>query len=170
MLNLFLPLLLAGTGHADEALRSRVVDMLSGMDSAPAAEQWLALGPAAEAELGAIASDRAMLPTQRANALVALSNFPSEEARGVILATLATPGEQALLRRKAVLSLATGWGASALPQLAPVLADTDPQVRAATVRAIAGLPNGAGAETLRARLTVETDAHVLAELRKAVSL
>lgn len=169
MLNLLLPLLLSGTGLADETLRSRVLDMLSGMDSSPTAERWLALGPAAEAELIGIVGDAALLPTQRANALVALENFPSDTARGVVRARLADTDENPLLRRKAAGSLARGWGAAALPDLTPTLADADVQVRSAAVRAVAGLPNEAGLVALRGRLALETDAHVRAEIEKAVS-
>ena len=60
-------------------------------------------------------------------------------------------------------------GAAALPDLTPTLADADVQVRSAAVRAVAGLPNEAGLVALRGRLALETDAHVRAEIEKAVS-
>jgi HEAT repeat protein len=169
MLHLFLPILLAVSAHAEESMHSRVVDMLSGMESVPSAAQWLALGPAAEAELEAIAADASMLPTQRGNALVALANFPTERALALLLATAENAEENTLLRRKAIGALGQGWGAGALPALSAALGQADAQVRVAAVRALAALPGEAAVGVLRAHLAKEADATVLAELHKVVS-
>lgn len=168
MFHLLLPLLLAGPARADEALHARVVDLVSGLESSPSAADWTALGAGAEAELVAIAADSGMLPTQRGNALLALGNFPTERARGLLVGTLSDASANVLLRRKACSALAQGWGADAVPALAVALGDADVQLRQSAASALAKVSDPAAAEALRARLAVETNASVKQVIEKAV--
>jgi HEAT repeat protein len=101
--------------------------------------------------------------------MIALANFPTESAAALLRGAAADPAENPLVRRKALGGLARGWQAAALPALTTALADDDTLLRVAAVRALAALPGGEGAAALRARLLVETDPTVLAELRKGVS-
>lgn len=151
------------------ALHARVVELLSGLESSPSAADWSALGPAAEAELLAVAQDPAALPTQRGNALVALAHFPTEAARGLLTRTLADAASPELLRRKACLGLAGGWGAAAVPELSVALADPSVLVRQSAARALGTVADPAAASALERRLAVETDASVVTVLRQAVA-
>ncbi|GDX79227.1 hypothetical protein LBMAG42_10380 [Deltaproteobacteria bacterium] len=168
MFHLLLPLLLAGPARADEALRARVVDLLSGLESSPSAADWSALGAGAEAELLAIAADSSMLPTQRANALLALGNFPTDRAHAMLSTTLGDASANVLLRRKACSGLAQGWGAAAVPALAAALGDGDVQLRQSAAGALAKVQDPTAVEALRARLAVETNASVKQVIEKAV--
>ncbi len=151
---------LANAAHADEALRVRVIDLLSGIETSPSAAAWAALGPAAAAELLVVATDPAALPTQRGNALLALGNFPSPAALALLTANLSGPASDSLLRRKAALGLARGWGAAAVPTLSAALGDADVQVRMSVVRALSGIDDATARAALQGRLATEPDAAV----------
>lgn len=154
---------------AGPALHTRVVEMLSGIETTPSAAAWQALGPAAELELETIARDAAMLPTQRGNALAALANFPTEAAHTLLVTTLADTTTDRLFRRKACSGLAHGWGAAAVPELAAALADNDVIVRQAAARALSKVADPSATAALKARLAVETDSSVTSILKKAVA-
>ncbi|MSQ02233.1 MAG: hypothetical protein EXR71_10140 [Myxococcales bacterium] len=160
MLQLVFLALLADPAHADEALRARVIDLLSGIETSPSAADWAALGPAAAGELIVVATDSAALPTQRGNALIALGNFPSPAARDLLTETVSATSAAPLLRRKAALGLARGWGGAAVPTLSAALGDADVQVRMSAARALSGLDDDAARAALRARLGAEPDAAV----------
>ncbi len=169
MLHLVFLAFLADSAHADEALRARVIGLLSGIESSPTAADWAALGPGAADELFAVATDPVALPTQRGNALLALGNFPSPAARDLLTATLGASSVDPLLRRKSALGLARGWGGAAVPTLSAALTDTDVQVRMSVVRALSELDDEGAREALRARLATEPDAAVRKLLVAGVS-
>lgn len=127
---------------ADPALMRRAVALCSGIESVGSAEQFRALGPGAEDALLAIAGDAEMLPTQRANALVALAHVPSAAGRAHLRATLADRGALPLLRRKAAFALGRGWGGEAREDLLAFAGDPDEQVRSAVGRALAAAAAG----------------------------
>ena len=109
-----------------------------------------------------------MLPTQRANALLALGNFPTARARTLLAATLSDSSANVLLRRKACAGLAHGWGGEAVPALASALADSDVQLRQSAASALAKVSDPSAVAALRARLEVETNASVVQVIEKAV--
>lgn len=168
MFDLLIPLLFAGPARADEAVRARVVDLVSGLERSPSAEDWSLLGPGAVVELLALAEDSSMLPTQRGNALLALGNFPTDRAQTLLVATVVDASASALLRRKAGSGLAHGWGASAVPALTVALGAADVQVRQSAASALAALSDPAAEDALRARLAVETNTSVRQVIEQAV--
>ena len=166
----FLVMLLAAApaAHADEALRAKVLDLLAAYEEPADAAEWRALGAGADAELRAIATDAALSPTKRAGAVHALGYFPTEANRALLVGVLAGPGGDAMLRRKAVYALGNGWGEGALPELTAALADTDVQLRVATIRALGRLGTPKAQEALRARAALETNGTVRTELARAL--
>ncbi len=145
--------------HADDALRSRVIDLLSGVEYAPTAADWAALGNGASTELLAVARDAGMNPTQRGNALVALGYFPGSDARSYLSALVRDPSAESLLRRKACLGLANAYKGDAVADLAVALESSDTQVRTYAAKAL-GLVGSAGVAALEARLGKEDNASV----------
>lgn len=168
LFHLLIPLLAAGPARADEALRARVVDLLSGLESSPSAADWSALGLGAEAELLTLAADSTMLPTQRGNALLALGKFPTDRAHTLLVAMLVDDSASAMLRRKACSGLAQGWGAGAVPALSVALADDDVQLRQSAAAALAKVSDPTAQAALRARLAVESNTSVLRVIEQAV--
>ena len=165
-----LSLLLAATlsvAHADEALRSRVIDLLSGVEYAPTAADWAALGNGASDELLAVARDAGRSPTQRGNALVALGYFPGSEARSYLSSLVRDAGAESLLRRKACIGLANAYKGEAVADLAVALESSDTQVRIYAAKAL-GLVGSAGASTLESRLGKEADASVREAINHAL--
>ncbi len=157
-----LTLFLAATlsvAHADDALRGRVVDLLSGVEYAPTAADWAALGNGAGAELLAIARDSAATPTQRGNALVALGYFPAPDHESHLSSVVRDGGADSLLRRKACLGLARAAGGRAVSDLSVALDSDDVQLRTYAAKAL-GTLGGDGRAALEARLARETNASV----------
>ncbi len=165
-----LSLLLAATlsvAHADDALRSRVIDLLSGVEYAPTAADWAALGSAASPELLSVAKDTSMNPTQRGNALVALGYFPGSEAHSYLSSLVRDAAAESLLRRKACIGLANAYKGEAVADLAVALESSDTQVRTYAAKAL-GLVGSAGASTLEARLGKEDNASVREAINHAL--
>ncbi|MDP2317375.1 MAG: HEAT repeat domain-containing protein [Pseudomonadota bacterium] len=148
------------SARADEALRGRVLDLLSAYEEPASAADWRALGEGAGAELYAVAQDTSLSHTRRAGAVYALGFFPTEAHRAYLAALATTDGADSLLRRKAVYALGAGWGDRAVPDLARALAAPDSQLRAATARALGKVGTPTAQEALRARLATESDAMV----------
>lgn len=165
-----LTLFLAATlsvAHADDALRARVVDLLGGVEYAPTAADWAALGNGAAAELLAIARDSAATPTQRGNALVALGYFPSADTTAHLGAVVRDATAESLLRRKACLGLARAAGAAATADLALALESDDVQLRAYAARALGTLGSD-GRPALESRLARESSSTVLDAIHQAL--
>jgi HEAT repeat protein len=152
-----LALLLTAPAHADEALRSKCIDLLAAYDDPATAEDWRALGDGAPAELMAIARDSKVSSTRRAGAVLALGWFPTPETRTYVTTVLYDVDAANILRRKATFALGNGWGEQAMPELVATLASEDVQLRQAAARAIAKLGTPAAKTALQERLTVEPD-------------
>ena len=145
--------------------RGAVMDLLNQLDGAPTAQDWVALGDGVDAELMAIADDDSVPSSRRGRAVTALQHFPTDGARAFLEGKLAVDAK-AILRRKAIWSLAVGWGAGAIPQLESALSDDDVQLRMAAAAAFSRVPEAHAA--LRERRAVETVSAVQAALDKAV--
>ena len=164
---LVLLLAVASPAFADEALRARCLDLLSAYEDPAGEAEWRALGAGAGAELLAIAKDSSLSHTKRANAVVALGWFPTDDARGY-LATLAPTDGESLFRRKAVYALGAGWGDAAVPDLSKALTSPDNPLRAAAARSLGKVGTPAAKDALKARLSVESDRMVLDAIRSSV--
>lgn len=159
---------LAPSARADEALRAKVVDLLSAYEDPAGAAEWRALGVGAGAELYALAQDTSLSHTRRAGAVYALGFFPTDTHRALLAGLATTEGSDALLRRKAVYALGTGWGDGALPELSRALAAPDTQLRNAAARALGKVATVGARDALRARLDVEADPAVRTTLSTAL--
>lgn len=153
-------LALAGVASADDALRARTIELLSAYEEPADAADWQRLGPAAGAELYAIARDATMAPSRRARAVHALGWFPSDEHRVYLAGLAADEAGDTLLRRSAVHALANGWGDAAVPTLATALKSDDVQLRAQTAKALGRVATPAAKQALTDRLAVEKSATV----------
>ncbi len=136
---------LAGLGlstaaQADDALRARILGLLSGYEDVPRAEAILALGAEAPAELYTLAATPGVASHVRERATLLLGAVPTAPNHAFLTATLADAAASAGLRRSAAHALATGWPLSALTDLEVGLAATDIQVRAHSARALASVP------------------------------
>lgn len=160
---------LATSAHAESAMRSQVVELLSAYEDPTSAAEWRALGAGAGAELYTLAQDPTLSRTQRAGAVYALGFFPTVTHRAFLVALVSADTSEALSRRKAAYALGTGWGDSAVPELTHALASPDTQLRTAAARALGRVATPGARSALRARLDVETDAAVRSTMSTALS-
>lgn len=151
-----LALCLVMAGAAAPAAASPVETLLSGIDTVPAAAEWRALDPASGGELRAVAADASRRLTTRSRAVSALQYFPTRETRAYLEATLADAGAPSLLRRKAAVALARGFGASAVYALAARAGADDARLRDDVARALGRIGDDRARRVLVARLRVET--------------
>lgn len=161
-------LLWAAPAAADDALRARVVDLLSAYETPPSAEDWRALGVGAGAEVFAVAKDPGVASVRRQAAVYALGHFPTADHRAWLGALVADDTADRLLRRQAPAALALGWGESALPELSAALAAPDAQLRAQAARALGRVGTASARAALDGRLIAETDPMVKDALRGAL--
>ncbi len=131
---------LTSAAHADDALRARVLGLLSGYEDVPRAEEIAALGTDASVELYALAATPGVATHVRERATVLLGAFPTDAHHAFLITTLADNAAPAGLRRSAAFGLVTGWPDAALTDLEPGLTATDIQVRAQAARALANAP------------------------------
>lgn len=144
----------AGIALANPATTS-VRTLLGGIEFAPTAEQWQRLGPNAGAQLRTIARDRDELPSTRLRAVAALAYFPTSQSRVVLNAILQDPHAGSLMRRRAAIALAVGFGTGALELIAPYAGDSDNRLRDDVARALGIMKDDRARAVLRARLPFE---------------
>lgn len=155
--------LLAAAGPAqasDSALRTQVLDLLSGYEDAPTASELQKLGTGVDAVLIEIAGDSAVSRSRRASATWSLGFFPSDTTRSFLVTVVQDPSADSQLRRSATWALCNGWGDSALDAVKPALDATDPQLRNQAVRAVGKVGTPAARSVLEARLATESSAMV----------
>lgn len=152
--------LLAGEARADDALRSTLIDLLSGYEQAATADELRRLGPGVEAELLSIAEDAGMSRTRREAATYSLGWFPSDATHTWLQARLVDPATDSHIRRSAAWALANGWKDAAVPDLTAAFADPDAQLRNQIARALGKMGTPTARAALEARLPNETDAMV----------
>ena len=175
VLALSIVLFLAAPGGAQQRTptRDEVRTMLSGVEQGPSAEEWQGLAPATLGVLVAVADDASELPVVRLRAIGAAAYFATAEARRFLLRTARARAAEGLVVRAVVRALARGWGAAAVGDVAGFAAHDDVAVREAVISALASMRGDAehGAEAtrvLRARVSVERDEALAAQLRQAL--
>lgn len=131
---------LATGAQADEAMRTRIAEMLSGYEEVPRAEAIAALGPDAAAELLALAAAPGQPSHVRERATLLLGGFPTEGNHAFLVTTLSDAGAPTGIRRSAAYALVAGWPDAVLVDLEPALVATDVQLRAHGARALAKAP------------------------------
>jgi hypothetical protein len=168
----FLAFSLGAAGAAEPAstdLHGRVTDLLSGIENPATEADWIALGSGAATELIAVANDANALPTHRGNALVALGYFPSSTTEALLTQWVVGEGSDSLLRRKACLGLARGFGDNAVSSLTVALSSADVQLRAAAGRALGEIGSEAAKAAISTRLSTESNASVRDTLSRALA-
>lgn len=168
-MNLLLLIASLCTASAAEALRERVLDLLSGVEEPATAADFAALGADVGIELQAIARDTNVLPTQRGNALVALGHYPSADARSLLSGVLRDNGGNKLLRRKACTGLALGFGDSAVPELVAIFAENDTMMSTAAVNALGAVGTPAAKAALEEQLVAEKNNSVRTALTTSIA-
>ena len=161
---------LSTAARADDALRARVVSLLSGYEEVPPAAALLALGADVPSELYTVAATPGVASHVRERATLLLGAVPTETNHAFLTATLADDVAAAGLRRSAAYALATGWPSTALTDLEPGLAATDIQVRANSARALAGVPRTAAIDArLRALEAADPNTMVRATVQNVLA-
>jgi HEAT repeat protein len=156
----------ASVAHAGD-LREQVLELLNAYEDVATADELRALGDKVDVELMHIADDPHVPSSRRSRAITALGHFPGDKVRG-FLESHADKADKGILRRKAVLSLAVGFGADAVPTLERALADDDELLRVAAAQALALVVSDRSTEVLRARLEREDSAAVNEAISKAL--
>lgn len=152
----------------------RLLLVLSAIDVVPTADQLRAAGAGVEGEvLAKIAVDRRVASYTRTRAASCLSLFGAEAAGRSLRAILDDRTlEDREVKIQAIAALSVVEGARALEKISPVLADRDPELRAAAVRAIARMPGERARVLLAARLEVgagEADLRVRALIERKLA-
>lgn len=145
---------------ADDALRARVTDLLSGYEDPARAEDLRALPGDVGAELLAIAGDPAQARSRRQGATYALGWFPVDSHRAFLEALVASETADSHLRRSAAWALVHGWGDAAVPAVSGAFASEDVQVRSQVARALGSLGTPTAAAALELRAASESNAMV----------
>jgi hypothetical protein len=145
-------------------LTTPIDKILAGIEHVPTADEVKRLGPDADQQLIDYAESPRATPIRRLRAILSLRFVPSATARAYLTDLLARkPGA---LDTAAALSALTPYGRDALAQVQPYLTHAAADVRHAAVAAMAQLGEPA---PLRARLAVEKDPGVRAEILKALA-
>lgn len=168
-MNLLLLIASLTSAYADEALRGRVLDLLSGMEEPATAADLAALGADVGVELQGIARDTNVLPTQRGNALVALGHYPSDDVRSLLSGVLRDNGGNKLLRRKACTGLAVGFGDAAVPELVAIFAENDTMMSTAVVQALGTIGTPTAKSALEEQLASEKNNSVRTALSTSIA-
>lgn len=142
------------------ALRSKLIELLSGYEDPPTAAALRALGAGVDTELMAIAADSSVSKARRASATWSLGYFPSPATRSFLDDRVQDAAGDSQLRRAATWALCNGWGDAALEAIGPALRSSDDQLRNQAVRAVARVGSPAARALLESRLAVESSAMV----------
>lgn len=151
----------------DAPSRDAVRALLSGIEEAPSAAEWEALGPGAVAVLAALHDDPSEAPFVRLRTLWAARFFATDESHALLARALER--EDGLALRTAIESLAHAFGAAEVSRIAPFLGHDDVVVRESAIRALDTIHVAAATSALRARMSVEPEASLRELLRVAVT-
>ena len=158
---------LAGTALAGP-LTEPVTSLLDGIEHAPTAAEFAALGDGVDTELLAIAADASAPTSRRGRALSALAFYPTQDVRTALEQVLGEEQGKSLLRRKAAGSLGAGFGDDATSVLEAALSDDDPQLRIAVVHALGAIDTDTARAALSARRGVESQSAVVEAIDQAL--
>ncbi len=154
--------------NTNPKIESQVRTLLGGFEHVPSMEDWQKLGPGAADVLRQIATDPHELNTRRSRALSALSHFPTPEAKQFLQDFLNNAQQPTLLRRKAVLSLAYGFGPDIIPVIEPFLADQNKRMRESAILAVGNIATPRAKELLEKRLEIEPTNYLKETIEKTL--
>lgn len=149
-----------------DAERARVLTLLQARHELPPKAVFEKAAADPRAHVLAIAADEKAFPPHRHAAMAALRYWPDAAAQRLFRAALTSPRSGEMLRHKVIAFYAAAFGAEALPDLAPLLDDPDPQIRMTAVEAVGGIAGAASEKALRGRLAVEESEPVRERLER----
>jgi|JI9StandDraft_2_1071091.scaffolds.fasta_scaffold215432_2 HEAT repeat protein len=161
--------LASSEAHAQAPSRATVREMLSGFEDAPGAEAWRALGEETVPVLVALFDDASEAQPVRLRAVWAARFYATEGSRAFLSRVMANRSEGGIVVRTALESLAAAFGASAVPQLAPLLAHSDVAVREGAIRALGRVGGREARAALEARRGHERDEALVSLLSTTVA-
>ncbi|MEM9068270.1 MAG: HEAT repeat domain-containing protein [Myxococcota bacterium] len=159
---------LAVPARADAPSKTRVRELLSGIEEIPPRAVWRALGPETLGVLIELYNDASEPGFVRLRAVVVAGHFPNEACRTFLRAVATAPGQSDLFARNAVLALGRGFGVRALEELGSYLRHREPLVRQAAVRSLGEIATPAARSLLEGRMRLERDDVVRESLLRAL--
>ncbi|MCA9606340.1 MAG: HEAT repeat domain-containing protein [Myxococcales bacterium] len=148
--------------------RERVREMLSGIEHTPSDADWQRLGDGVLPVLMELYQHTDEAPYVRMRAVGAVGAFPRPAVRTFLLAVARAEGQNDLMVREAVVTLARAFGPDAVGDLRPFLAHDEVVVREATARALGRVGTRDATAALRQRLSVERDVVVREAIEAAL--
>jgi HEAT repeat protein len=149
--------------------RDAVMDLLNAFEDTVREADLAALGDGVDAELMEIADDAQVPTTRRARAISGLQYYRTDTVRTFLEKHLETKSSVSMLRRKAAASLAA-WGPTAVATLAPVLGDSDVQLRIAVAQALGRIGDDPARKLLQDRLAAEPEPAVKEAITKSLGV
>lgn len=154
---------------AEPPNKEHVRQLLMGYETVPTAQAWRAMGPDTIAVLVDLYNDAVQPGFVRLRAVGAVGSYDTPAARTFLLAVAHTSHQSDLFIREAVLAMQRAFGARAVADIEPFLANEFPVVREASVRALAKINTPRARRLLRQRQRVEADATVQTALSRALA-
>jgi HEAT repeat protein len=160
-------LLCAGVASAQTTqlpTREALVTMLSGFEDTPTLAQMRALGDGAVPMLVALYDDPQVIQPVRLRAVEAMGAYTTPAARTFLLRVIREPGQSPIVVREAVEALAQSQGASAIPQIAPLLSSQERAIREGAIEALGSIDTTAARQRLTQHLPDEHDTDLRARI------
>jgi len=152
----------------EQSTRDKVLKLLKGYEYEPGQSEWDEIGPEAASVLMDIASDPQQVKILRARALLALSYFPLAKVRVFMVELVSMEGQDEMVVRKGLYSLASAFGKNSLDDVAAFLGHENPDVREAAARAVGKIVSWKSLKLLKQRAKVEENAMVLEVVRDLI--
>jgi hypothetical protein len=157
-------------GLAPEA-QEKLVGLLRAYEHVPTAEEFKALGEGTlvrDALIRLVQSD-AEPALLRGNAVLALAFYPDDTTRRAVDGLLDRPELSDMILRRALATLARGWGEAGLSRITAYLDDARDVVREAAAEALGTIGTPSALRALRRRLERETVETVKATIRLQIT-
>ena len=152
----------------DQKVASQVETLLGGFEYVPTKEDWERIGPEAATVLRQIAADPKAKQIQRARAISSLANFPQSTTQVLLKTLIAEEAQPLVLRRKAMRSLANGFGVEAIATIEPFLASEVTQLRETAIVALGSIKSDKSRSLLKAQLKIESSALLKETIQKTL--
>jgi hypothetical protein len=158
------------TGLAPGA-QEKLVGLLRAYEHVPTAEEFKALGegPLVRDALIRLAQSDEEAPLLRGNAVLALAFYPDAVTRRAVEGLLDRPELSDMILRRALATLARGWGEAGLSRIAAYLDDERDVVREAAAEALGTIGTPSALRALRRRLDSETAEAVQTTIRQQIT-
>ncbi len=159
----------ASAQDVDAKVVAQVNDLLSGFEYTPKKADWDQIGPQAAQVLKKIAADATARETLRGRAISSLSYFPEADTQSFLTGLAVEDTQPVLLRRKALRSLAFGFGPGAVETIKPFLGHADQRLRESAVVSLGLVKTDEARELLKGRLSVEPTAYLKETIQKTLA-